>query len=130
MKLRSLNKESDISIFVGLHRMQKLDYPLPEPEEFVEDEILVDDNGKPVMRIAALNMVELYLLIDPEYETPGMRFEHFKLLHEHMRKKLAARGIVGAHIFLPPQLSKSFGRRLRQKLGWIQSTWTCLFRRI
>lgn len=129
MKIRDF-LETDESRIKELYEAQKFDYPLPEPKEFLEDLILTDDHNRPMMRIAALNMVELYLIVDPDYETPGMRFEHFKLLHEAMRIRLQKQGVVGAHIFLPPQIKTSFARRLKKKLGWVQSNWTCLFRRV
>lgn len=129
MKIRKVQPK-DLSKLEYLYKIQGFDYPLPTTDEFMEDEVLVNDNDEPVVRIAALNMVELYLFIDPDFETPGMKFELFKLLHEHMRVKLANRGVAGAHVFLPPQVEKSFSRRLTKQLGWVKSTWTCLFRRI
>lgn len=108
----------------SLFKKTGFDYNLPTRRELIESEVFVDDNDEVIMWLGAKLVPEFYLIMDPSWETPGMRFETFTLLHNHMIDRLADRGIYEGTISVPPQVEKSFGRRLT-KLGWLRSKWAC-----
>ena len=129
MIIRQL-EEKDIEKLKETHKGLGADYRFPNLDEFLPIPAVVDETDSPIMVVASMPTVELFLFADGQWETPGMRMEAFKLIHEYVRKDLNLRGIVEANAWIPPQISKSFGRRLR-KMGWSQDRegWTCFSRR-
>jgi hypothetical protein len=102
------------------------DYKIPNLDKFLETFAIVED-GEVKVAVAARPTVELYLFCDPNWETPGMREQALKIVHENMRMRLMARGIEDAHAWVPPKFEKSLGRRLMKLFPrhWVKSTWTC-----
>lgn len=72
---------------------------------------------------------ETYLLHDPSAGTPRQRWQNFLALHDAALRDAAARGLDDAQAFLPPQIARSFGRRLA-RLGWTRDPWPCFSRRV
>ena len=72
---------------------------------------------------------ETYLLHDPAAGTPRQRWQNFLALHDAALRDAAARGLDDAQAFLPPQIARSFGRRLA-RLGWTRDPWPCFSRRV
>ena len=103
---------------------QGFDYTLPPESAFLESSTFVAD-GQIQMAILARPTVELYMLSDKGWGTPGMRFLALRAVHEDMRKKLVARGIQDAHVWLPPEVERPFGSRLRRSFQWAPSRWKC-----
>jgi hypothetical protein len=121
---------ADIPRLRELHRKQGFGYEFPDLTEsqFIERWVVTDENDNPVQAVVARKTVELFFLGDPGHETPRWRFEKFRLLHEHVRLRLVAIGIKDAHCWIPPEIEKSFGRRLRMGFGWLRNEWLCLSR--
>jgi hypothetical protein len=124
------------------HKQSGFDYPLPTPPNFVEKPDksgflpgesfaamkLVTDGDTPVCSGLARMTVEIYFIGDPTYGTPAMRLEMLRLLHNEIAAEMKKRRIRTAHAWLPPQLAKSFGRRLRKLFRWNLpgADWLCL----
>jgi hypothetical protein len=110
-----------------IFRAQGLAYALPRVSDFIEA-LAVDDNGLQAA-LAARPTVEMYLLCDPKWGTPGMRAMSLRLLQRGMSARLRARGIQDQHMWIPPQLA-SFTKRLIRDEGWelLGPEWPCLTR--
>lgn len=127
MKIRPI-ESSDFPRIQEFFERQGFSYQLPDRGEFVAGQV-IDDNGA-VMAILARPTVELYMLSDPDWATPAMRFEALRKIHESMRLELRAKGFRDVHIWVPPQ-KKSFVQRLKKSFGWTgdgSPEWTCLTR--
>jgi len=72
---------------------------------------------------------EAYLLHDPAAGTPRLRWQRLLALHEVAKNSAAARGLDDVQAFLPPRVSRSFGRRLG-RLGWTRDPWDCYSQRV
>lgn len=119
-------RPEDYPHLVELFQKQSFEYELPDfgEPQFIARKVIVDESGTPVMAVCARRTVELYLLGDPGWKTPRWRYEALKLAHEAMRKELVRLGIQDVHAWLPPQVAKSFGRRLMNDFGWVRPLWT------
>jgi hypothetical protein len=129
MKIRQV-RENEIGRIKELYEKLGADYEFPNLDEFFPIQAVVDSNDSPIVVVASLPTVELFSFFDPEWETPGMRMEAFKLIHEFVRKDLKSLGIVQAEAWVPPELAKTFGRRLA-RMGWSKTRegWPCYTRR-
>lgn len=107
-----------------LFNKQGFDYPFPDLDCMIEH-LVIEIDGRIVLAVAARPTVELYMWGDKEWETPGFRKELIYKIYEPMRQRLYDRGIQDGHSFLPPEISKFFGRRMKKYFGWIKSTWDC-----
>lgn len=126
MKVRSL-KPSDIP---ALHAMQKV-FPYPDLDAaFVESiRVVVDDDDKPLMAVAAKRLVELYLWCGA-IKRPHAQMYALRLLHEDMASQLRAKGYTSVEAFLPPPVAKRFAKRLQRSFGWRPNEWPSLTRDI
>lgn len=116
-------RASDEPILRAIHEAQGFDYPFPDLGQFEGVMVSTDEDDLPVQALAARKTVEMFMLGDPNYRTPRWRMAHFAPLHEEMRKLLLDRGYTDVHAWLPPQIAKQFGSRLRRTFGWIPSAW-------
>jgi hypothetical protein len=128
--MRTRNFEaSDYEEVKELYRKQGFEYDLPDMAAFMEVQVVADDADKPIMVLAARPTVEMFLILDQEWGTPYWRLEAFKLVHESMRTKLEAAGIADAHCWIPPEIEKSFARRLMRWFAWRKQLWPCFSRK-
>lgn len=86
-------------------------------------------SSRVTMAILQRLTAETYLLHDPSAGTPRQRWQNFLALHDAALRDAAARGLDDAQAFLPPQIARSFGRRLA-RLGWTRDPWPCFSRRV
>jgi hypothetical protein len=86
-------------------------------------------SSRVTMAILQRLTAETYLLHDPAAGTPRQRWQNFLALHDAALRDGAARGLDDAQAFLPPQIARSFGRRLA-RLGWTRDPWPCFSRRV
>lgn len=126
MAVRQL-KQSDWPMLLELFAKQGFTYELPK--NFAVKHVVTNGNDVPVMAILARPTVELYMLLDAEWESPAMRMEALKHIHESVRRELETRGFEDANIWIPPVKEKSFGRRLMKSFGWKKNLWSCYTRR-
>ena len=124
-------EERDIPRLKEIHDRQCMPYDFPDltDQEFVTRLVVVDDNDIPVVAGLARKTVEVYGLIDPSWETPAWRFEALVKLHEAMRHELGRQGYHDAHAWIPPNLVKSFARKLKHLFGWKADPWRSFCRK-
>ena len=144
MKIREYT-DADFAALRRMYASQGFDYAFPDLRDplFVSKLVLEDDDGRLVMASLARLTCEMYLLVDrrsksgagessgaPENSRRGRRAEararyaQLLALHEAGERDLIARGLHDAHAWLPPRISKRFGRRLAA-LGWVRDdAWT------
>lgn len=123
MTIRPLEAR-DIPKLRQMYEAQGFDYQFPDlaAPEFVNVMVLEED-GSLVLAIASRKTVETYLWIERGWKTPGWRQEAFMQLHLAAHKAVKEMGFRDAHCWLPPQVAKSFGRRLQRVFGWKKSIW-------
>lgn len=123
---------SDIPRLEQLHKEAGFDYPFPKlDKDFLPVPVIVDENNQVVMAIASMPCVEVFFFMDKNWETPGMKMEAFRLIHEFARRELSRKGFVEVNAFLPPEIEKSFGRKLIKKFKWRKGLgWPCFSRRL
>jgi hypothetical protein len=85
--------------------------------------------GRVTMAVLLRLTAETYLLHDPAAGTPRLRWQRFLALHEAARNSAADRGLDDVQAFLPPRVSRAFGRRLA-RLGWTHDPWPCFSRTV
>lgn len=130
LRVRNL-RDTDLPRLEALHRQQGYDYIFPDlsQPEFVAKQTIVDELDRPVVAVVARKTVELYLLCDSEYGTPGLRWMGIKAMHEEVSKELRGQGFTDAHAWIPPQIETQFTRRLK-RMGWTKAAWNCYARPI
>jgi len=87
---------------------------------FEAAKVVVDEDDQPLMAAAAERIIQLYLFCG-KMEHPGAALHGIRMLHEALRPELKERGYAEANAFLPPQIEKSFGRRLMRSFGWVKN---------
>lgn len=118
-------RQSDGPALRRLHAAQGFDYEFPDltQPQFVQILVAVDDEDEPVQALIARKTVELYFVGDPNWRTPRWRLNFLLSLGYVMHKALARMGFTDVFAALPPEIEKTFGKRLRRSLGWVESRW-------
>lgn len=116
-------RPSDEPVLRALHEAQGFDYPFPDLSQFEGILVSTDEHDLPVQALAARKTAELFMLGDPSYRTPVWRMSHFAPLHEEMHRFMKSRGYSDVHAWLPPEIVKQFGSRLKRSFGWLPSRW-------
>ena len=108
-----------------MHEESGFDYPFPDlkAKDFEEARVLVDEDGAIVDVVAARKTAEIYLWANPRWRNPRWRLDSIIEIHEDMRQRLEAKGYGEAHAVLPPEVERSFGRRLQRIFHWSPSRW-------
>ena len=149
MKIREYT-DADFAALRRMYASQGFDYAFPDLRDplFVSKLVVEDEDGRAVMASLARLTCEMYLLVDRgiardvpsdgpsepsdagenprSHDGRGARARYAQLLalHEAGERDLIARGLHDAHAWLPPRISKRFGRRLAA-LGWVRDdAWT------
>jgi len=105
-----------------IHEKMGFGYPFPQLQIQDVGRVLVDEQDRPVQAMLGVPLMEMYFLMNPEWKTPQERFKAFRDLYEEMHREIAHRGYAWCQADLPPEVEKSFGRRL-MKLGWFKQAW-------
>src|SRR5713226_6555929 len=66
---------------------------------------------------------EVYLLMDRSAAPPKVGWERLLALHAAAERAARARGLADAHAFLPPQIERTFARRM-VRLASVNGLWT------
>lgn len=104
-----------------MFRRQGFAYELPPlDEKFAVRAVLEGDSG-PEMALMLRKTVEAFFLSD-KTGAPEKRWVNFMALHESVRLEALRLGFTDVQAMLPPQISRSFGKRLGY-LGWRMNTW-------
>lgn len=86
--------------------------------------LVADEGGKPVQAGFVKLTGEAYVLVDHNHATPQERNSLLGDLIAHGLSRAAAYGLEDVSAWIPPELEKSFGGRLKD-LGWNKSPWAC-----
>ncbi len=83
--------------------------------------VIADDDDLPITACVAKRLVELYMY-PPEISVSTTRmFSAIAFLHKAMADTLRQKCYSSAEIYLPPQVSRIFGRRLERSFGWVRN---------
>ena len=112
-----------------LHAQQGFAFEFPNLEDpLFHVRLVCERDGKIVAAAFAQLTAEVFGFFDSEAGTPHERYQNLLGLHEvGCRAAWYPGGLSTIHAWLPPQIEKSFGRRL-MRLGWRKSLWPCFFR--
>jgi len=119
-------ENGDLEAIKQMHAKQNFAYAFPDVSNptFLCKKVLENGNAKPEMAAMIHLTGEAYLLVDPELDiSPRDRWAQFVALHEQVRRDAWNIGLEDIHCWLPPQVEKSFGKRL-MSLGWKRPLWT------
>jgi hypothetical protein len=151
-------RDADLAQLSAIHVAQGFDYPLPDLTNplFVTKLVLADSNVAPgfnpasadeaqtkdaasqglatrdkIVGAALLRLTaEAYLLLDPQAGTPRQRWQWLLALHAAAERDAWQRGLEDVHAWLPPPITKKFGKRLT-RLGWLRDdSWTPYCKRL
>ncbi len=119
MRIRHATPE-DAEDLKTMHAQMGLEYELPDLTQMTSRLVFEDDEGVIRMAILLRPTVEAYMLMDRTDKVSAReRWARFLCMHKATLQDAAAKGIKDAYAFLPPQLDKSFGRKLK-RLGWFR----------
>jgi hypothetical protein len=106
-----------------MFEQQGFEYDWPDINSplFMSKMVLTERNF-PIMAIASRLTAEEYFLMDKTWGTPVMRWQAFLKLHEAARIDLYGRGLEDCYCWVPPEIEKSFGRKLF-RIGWEKNVW-------
>lgn len=115
-------RPSDIQILNS--RADASGFPYPAFDDPLVEAIVViadDDDDLPITACVAKRLVELYMY-PPEIDVSTIRiFTAIAFLHKTMADALRQIGYTSAEVYLPPQVSRIFGRRLERSFGWVRN---------
>lgn len=120
-------RASDIPILRAMFEASGFEYSFPDLEssQFETVQVVTDGEDRPLMAVAAKRTIELYLLRG-DFEHPGATLHAINQLHVSVANALRLKGYDEANAFLPPQVERSFGKRLMRSFGWLKA-WQCYF---
>ena len=119
MKIRHALPEDDVRL-KAIHEHMGIHYELPDLSKMAIKLVFEDDEGCVLMGILLRPTVEAYMLLDTQEKTSAReRWSRFLCLHRAALREAAARGFDDGYAFLPPDLDRSFGRKL-ERLGWFR----------
>lgn len=122
--------EEDLGALKHLHAARSMPYSFPNLSSPLFLSKIVLERDSEIFAAALLRVTaEAYVLLDPEAGTPCDRWRALLLLHEAARGDAARRGLDDAHCWVPPQVARSFGRRI-ESLGWEREKWDCYSRSV
>jgi hypothetical protein len=111
-----------------MHQASGLDYELDlGARGFAIRNGLFNGTGEPVAVVLGRVTVEAYLLMDRSWRTPADRWDAIRRMELQGVAQARALGAGEIHCFVPPQLEKTFGRRLYRD-GWKKALWPCFWR--
>lgn len=114
-------EERDIPAIEAIHALAGYKFPLPDlRSDMIECvEVVVDDFDVPVMAAAAKRGIELYLFCPPGGPVhPQVKMEGVRMLHESVRDIIVRKGFSEGYACVPPEIERSWGRKLRRIFGW------------
>jgi len=126
MVIREL-RQSDIPKLEAIYARSPMKYELPalNSRELLDSLVMADEKDEPHILVSSLKVVEMFLIMDHEWETPAFRAAAFCKMFEQMKPRLIAMGISNAYAFMGPLVPKGFDRLL-YSLGARVMEWRCV----
>ncbi len=119
MMIRPL-EPCDIPTLRQMHELSGLDYKFPDLRgPMMESVLVIESDGVPVAACAAERICQLYLWMAEDH--PAAKMHYIKWLHQAMETELKNKAYNCVEAFIPPELEKSFGRRLMRTFGWCRN---------
>lgn len=111
-------QDADLDRIKEIHAKSGFDYDLPalSRESFYSRRV-IGDNERIGMAAFLRHTSEVYLLCDSGWRNPAWRMEALRQLHVSSFRDAREHGVKEIFGFLPPPVTKRFGRRLT-RLGW------------
>ena len=113
-------RPSDVQILDKRARESGFPYPAFDDPLIEAIVVIADDDDHPITACTAKRLVELYLYPNPD-APPALMLNAIGFLHQAMANALRQNGYNSAEIYLPPQVSGIFGRRLERSFGWVRN---------
>jgi hypothetical protein len=127
-------KPKDLERLKEIHRKQGFGYDFPQLEPgtgedrkpvhdtYVSKIILADENDRPMGAMIGRKTTEVFLILDPECGSPAERWKHIQALYGASTLDGWRLGFTDAHCWIPPEIERGYGRRLRT-LGFNKQAW-------
>src|SRR5580765_6293540 len=125
MEIRKLNA-ADIPRVLELHKAMHADYALDLDDSFAIRNGLFNGTGEPAVVVLGRLTAECFLLMDRSWRSPADRWNALQRLSLYSVNQAKALGIGEVHCFVPPEMERSFGRRLYRQ-GWSKALWPCFW---
>ena len=90
---------------------------LPDPQDFEDAIVGLDDSGEPRIVMKAERVAEIFMIMDHEFESPAMRWAMIEESHRVMQERLQRKGYKVAYSFFADGVPNGYLRRL-VRLGW------------
>jgi len=116
--------EEDLPVLTEIHAANELPPNcMPDPSDpLMLVKAVVEKDGRAIMATFLRGASEIYLLVDHQYGTPEERWEWMKELKTYLAHEAWKLGLDQMTCWVPPEVDKSFGKRL-EELGFQRSTW-------
>lgn len=111
----------DIPVIEAIHAQAGYKFPLPDlTSAMIEGaEVIVDESDTPLLAAIAKRGVELYLFCPSGGPLhPAVKMDGVRMLHENLRDTIIAKGYTEGYACVPPEIEKSWGRKLMKVFGW------------
>ncbi len=108
--------EMDLNRVTEMHKASGLKYNLPPMGTFFSRRVIESDSEVQMVSLLKLT-AEAYLICDPTWRNPAWRMEALRQLDAVANHDAKNCGVVEAVAFIPPQIEKTFRRRL-ERMGW------------
>ena len=114
--------DSDEPALRQMHERTGFAYKFPDLKGPMTEAVVVvaDENNEPVAAAIAERLVQVSLLLK-EGGHPSAKLHFVKILHEGLATELSSRGYHEVNCFLPPEIERSFGRRLMRTFSWVRN---------
>jgi len=116
-------RKDEFENILELHQKQAFDYRFPDQKEIEDLQVVVDENDKILMVLAARKVIEYNLLVNPDCNlSPFVQHNYIRMMAGRSIERLKKKNYKQVFAFIPPEIVKSFGRRLI-KMGGRYFTW-------
>lgn len=133
--------KADAERVADLHRLCGFEYELPDLEapSFLIQRV-IEDEGQIAMAGLVRMTAEVYLLADTRWRTPMWRYQAMQRLEKSLEGQTSAlrltdengnapRQLEDVFCWMPPEIERSFGKRL-SRMGWQRQLWAAFSRRV